>query len=305
MNSFSQTRFAPTPSGYLHLGNVCNLLLIHCYKKQLNLKVKLRVDDIDRSRFRVEYLEDIFRVSEFLGVRYDSGPSDVNDFEQNYSQKKKIEKYRSFLKLLEPHTFMCECTRKTLKDMGSIYPGYCRDKIITHDHNLKTRLFVPSREVELGSFDNLSIAGKLDTLIGDFILWNSLEDRPSYQLVSLVDDLEYNVDLIIRGDDLNLSTISQEVIRNVLLTNKALFSAHKNFSYIHHALITQDNRKISKSVSKNSSDSIIERFSTAEIYSYFWSWVSGEEKMVMSLSELESLFIDRNLTPPFESVKFK
>lgn len=305
MSSFFQTRFAPTPSGYLHLGNICNLLLIHCYKKQLNLNLRLRVDDIDRSRFRLEYLEDIFRVSEFLGVSFDSGPSDVNDFEQNYSQRKKIEKYRSYLELLKPHTFICECTRKRLKDTGSVYPGFCRNKVITHDNNLKTRLAVHSREVELGSFDNINIAGRLDALIGDFILWNSLEDRPSYQLVSLVEDLEDQVDLIIRGKDLSLSTISQEVIRNVLITNKGPSSKHKNISYIHHALITKDSQKISKSVSKNSPVPITERFSTEEVYSYFWSWVSGEKKMVKSLSELESLYIERNLTPSFESVKFK
>ena len=75
MNSSAptRTRFAPTPSGFLHLGNICNLLLIHCYRKMLNLHLSLRIDDIDRSRYRVEYLENIFKVSDFLGISYDAG----------------------------------------------------------------------------------------------------------------------------------------------------------------------------------------------------------------------------------------
>ena len=55
-----KTRFAPTPSGYLHLGNVYNALACQKWAKENNAKLVLRIDDIDQARFRIEYLEDIF-----------------------------------------------------------------------------------------------------------------------------------------------------------------------------------------------------------------------------------------------------
>ena len=62
------TRFAPTPSGFLHLGNLYNLLLVERLAKQLGADLILRVDDLDRSRYRRKYAKDIFRMMRWLGV---------------------------------------------------------------------------------------------------------------------------------------------------------------------------------------------------------------------------------------------
>ena len=95
-------------------------------------------------------------------------------------------------------------------------------------------------------------SGDCAELVGDFILWNSLEDRPSYQLVSFYHDVEDKVDFIIRGEDLCLSTISQEVIKKKVSHFGGFFSHQRQkVSYLHHSLIKKGGQKISKAVNKN------------------------------------------------------
>lgn len=297
MKKLTKTRFAPTPSGYLHIGNICNLLLIYCYSKLEDVNLHLRIDDIDRSRFRVKYLEDIFRIIDFLDIRFNSGPIGINDFEQNYSQHKKIEKYRDVLNQISGQTFLCECTRTTLKGHGEIYPGFCYGKKLINRGDLKIRLNCPNQDFIFlkNGVQKIFSAKKI---IGDFILWNYVEERPSYQLVSMVEDLEDGVNLIIRGEDLFNSTLSQELLKNLLLSK----NSQENFSYIHHGLLKIDGEKISKSVQKNSARSISDLFSKKEIYSQFWYWWSGERAVIKEIKELEQLFLKNYKTPSYESV---
>ncbi|MCY4495585.1 MAG: glutamate--tRNA ligase family protein, partial [Acidimicrobiaceae bacterium] len=74
------TRIAPTPSGFLHLGNVYNFILTWWWARSQNGKLILRIDDADTSRLRVEYVEDIFVTLEWLGMDIDQGPSGVEQF---------------------------------------------------------------------------------------------------------------------------------------------------------------------------------------------------------------------------------
>ena len=298
--SLTKTRFAPTPSGFLHLGNVCNLLLTHCYSKALKLHFQLRIDDIDRSRFRVIYLEDVFRVCEYLGISFDSGPSDIVSFKKTFSQAHQLEKYRSFIDKLKGHSFLCECSRKDLQGAGLTYPGYCRKKNLTKGSHLKTRLNVSAQ----GPFCITSPDDKksfiLSDTVGDFILWNHLEDRPSYQLVSFVEDFEQKIDLIIRGDDLLNSTLSQEVIKRLIFPG----ADHSSITYHHHRLIKENNQKLSKSVRKNSGGSLIQDHLKSHLYSYFWNWLFGEDKVIHSINELGLLFEEKVEALPLERVSY-
>lgn len=71
---FAQTRIAPTPSGYLHLGNAYSFLLTKALAKKHGAKILLRIDDLDRDRYRPEYVEDIFATLDFLEIKIDQGP---------------------------------------------------------------------------------------------------------------------------------------------------------------------------------------------------------------------------------------
>jgi glutamyl-tRNA synthetase len=80
MHSFSKTRIAPTPSGFLHAGNAFNFLQTAALAKQSGARVLLRIDDMDRDRYRPAYVNDIFETLDFLGIHWQEGPKQINDF---------------------------------------------------------------------------------------------------------------------------------------------------------------------------------------------------------------------------------
>ena len=79
------SRIAPTPSGFLHLGNALNFIFTWLVVRKNQGKLHLRIDDIDALRFRPEYLQDIFYALEWLGLDWDSGPSGPEDFLSHHS----------------------------------------------------------------------------------------------------------------------------------------------------------------------------------------------------------------------------
>ena len=92
-----RTRFAPTPSGYLHWGNALSFVITWLMARQHAGTVRLRIDDLDQSRVRPDFIEDIFRSLEWLGLDYDRGPSGPDDFARNESQVHRIDLYRELL----------------------------------------------------------------------------------------------------------------------------------------------------------------------------------------------------------------
>ncbi len=84
---------APTPSGFLHLGNAVNFLMTWAIVRSRNGKLHLRVDDMDGIRFRQDVLEDVFYSLEWLGVDWDTGPSGPEEFYHTFSLQKKKRDY--------------------------------------------------------------------------------------------------------------------------------------------------------------------------------------------------------------------
>ncbi|MCO4795606.1 MAG: hypothetical protein KC493_17945 [Bacteriovoracaceae bacterium] len=221
------SRYAPTPSGFLHIGNAFNFLLIQKITKLNNGTVKLRIDDLDSLRTRDEYLIDIFESLEWLDLDYQDGPSGLDDFKNNYSQANKKDSYKQSLNKLSK-LFVCECSRSMIKKLSAegIYSGTCRDKklkFIPRENNIR---------VEYNSKNNMK----------DFVVWRK-DDIPSYQLASLVDDLSLEVNYIIRGVDLIDSTKAQLHLANMI---DPTFLTETRF--LHHPLLSSpDGSKLSKS----------------------------------------------------------
>ena len=244
MTTKNKTRFAPTPSGYLHLGNIYNLILTYLIAKKERAEFGLRIDDIDRARFRECYLDDIFETNDFLGVKYDYGHQGPKTFIKTTLKAYSMSVTGKYLLTIKDY-FFCDCTRKSLASFDQVtYPGVCREKGLTIDssENMKRRVRIDDNisfgYTANGTTQNINLSQK----IGDFILWNYLEDRPSYQLVSWVHDMEDDISLIIRGVDLLESTFSQEYLRYVTGTDK------NHINYIHHPLILDGKKKLSKKV---------------------------------------------------------
>ncbi|MEQ8535610.1 MAG: glutamate--tRNA ligase family protein, partial [Imperialibacter sp.] len=95
------TRFAPTPSGFLHIGNIYSFLITWLLARKNNGQILLRIDDLDQERVRPEYVENIFRTLEWFGLDWDLGPSSVEQFEKEYSQLRRMEWYEAALQKLE------------------------------------------------------------------------------------------------------------------------------------------------------------------------------------------------------------
>ena len=128
-----KTRIAPTPSGLLHEGNGASFLLTYALARAYEGQILLRIDDLDAERMRIEYLDDIFRTLDWLGIEWDEGPTSVADFQQNWSQHHRLDLYQNALEELkntEGVVYACNCSRKQINaaSLNGLYPQTCRFK---------------------------------------------------------------------------------------------------------------------------------------------------------------------------------
>ena len=125
------SRIAPTPSGFLHAGNVYNFLLTYLFTRAFDGKLYLRIDDYDLPRYRRQYVENIFLVLEVLGIDFDGGPGGVGEFETKFSSKFRLGAYQNALKKLEQKgvCYACECSHSMKNSFkNGIYTRVCADK---------------------------------------------------------------------------------------------------------------------------------------------------------------------------------
>ncbi len=226
-------RIAPTPSGFLHVGNGINFVLTYLYAKKYNGILHLRIDDYDIQRVRLKYIDNIFQSLEFLGISWDKGVKNTSDYLANFSFEKRKDVYHEYLKTLKNKAYPCECSRKQVN--SPIYPRTCKEKNLKFKPN--THCLRISVENDFNAFEK-----NLSKEVGDFIIWRK-DNLPSYNFASLIDDHLLKTDFIIRGADLLLPTISQLYLAKLLN-----FDTFLNAKFVHHELITdQNHKKLSKS----------------------------------------------------------
>lgn len=226
-----RTRIAPTPSGYLHIGNVVNALMVWAHARAVGGHVALRIDDLDPQMSQVEYLEDIFRTIDWLGIDLDAGPSSVLEVEQAWSQQYRRAAYDAVLQTLvdQGALFACGCTRREIALVGSggVYPGTCRDRRIPLD----------ATDVSLRLLDD-SVA------LLPFPVVRLKNGLPAYHIASLVDDVSMDITWILRGADLEPSSLVQRQIA-CRVPGLAQFA---DVDIVHHRLICDERgEKLSKS----------------------------------------------------------
>lgn len=256
---FTKTRIAPTPSGYLHLGNALSFALTASLAKQSNAKILLRIDDLDRDRVNPLYIQDIFDTLSFLEIPYDEGPHDMQEYETAWSQIHRMDIYQTALQQLKQSraVYACQCSRTQMQNCT------CRDKHIPLDTpNISWRLRTDERELSIKTLHEGIIKTTLSVEMKDFVV-KKKDGYPAYQLTSLVDDLHYNIDFIVRGEDLWPSTIAQHYLADILQQ-----SGFQNITFLHHPLIMEsDDKKLSKSAGATSIKFLRERGKTVtEVY---------------------------------------
>ncbi len=245
-----RTRIAPTPSGWLHQGNGASFVLTWVLARAAGGKVLLRIDDLDRARFRMEYLDDIFYTLDWLGLDYDEGPKDAQDFLARFSQVHRLDLYHHALAELRAQglCYACDCSRSRIRaaSPNGIYPGFCRDKKLDFEAaEVAWRVRLPAqavatfREWGRADFRTIELAGS----VGDFAV-RQKDGMPAYQVASLCDDLHWGINFVVRGADLLPSTAAQVWLAQQLSDKQSFAQA----CFLHHALLTDNaGEKLSKS----------------------------------------------------------
>lgn len=219
------TRYAPTPSGFLHLGNAVNFVLTAMMAEQMRGKIALRIDDADTARVRSEYVDDIFEVLAWLDLPWHIGPNDPKDLPawSQSSRRARYEAARDQL-LRAGVAYACECSRRDWFGYeGESCPGQCQERGMR---------FRPGRtSLRLDQAERRSV-----------VLWRA-DDTPAYHLASVVDDDAWAVDFVLRGEDLREATLIQQELSRLVPGS----TFHQALVLHHPLLLDASGAKLSKS----------------------------------------------------------
>ena len=234
------TRFAPSPTGTLHIGGVRTALFNYVYAKQNEGLFLVRIEDTDKERSKQEYEKNILDSLASIGLSPDEKP--INQSERNdvYVDAAK--------KIFESgNAYWCDCSKEELEEMRKqqekdgkkpMYDGRSRNKGLKQSENTVLRLATPE-DGEI--IVNDLIRGKVvfqNSELDDLILLRS-DGTPTYHLCNVVDDFEQNVTTVIRGEDHLSNTPRQIHIQNAL--------GYPALEYAHLPLVLgPDKRRLSK-----------------------------------------------------------
>jgi len=255
-----RTRFAPSPTGYLHIGSARTCLFNYLFAKKNEGVFLLRIEDTDIERSSREYEEDILESLKWLGIEWDEEP---------YRQSERLNIYAEYLKklLVGDKAYYCFCSEEELETQRQYqlsigeaprYSGKCANlskeeaqRSLSQGKKAVVRFRVPTKKVE---FNDL-IRGKLEfdvSLMGDIVIarpappLTSYTDKPSkalmlplYNFACLVDDFEMKITHVIRGEEHISNTPKQILLQEAL-----------NFPSLHYAhlpmILAPDRTKLSK-----------------------------------------------------------
>ena len=241
------TRFAPSPSGRLHLGHAYSAAIGHARARETGGKFRLRIEDLDQTRCREEFAGGIYEDLRWLGLDWD---------EPVLIQSQRTAEYQAALDELRARglAYACFCTRADIAqsltaphgDAATSYPGTCRglpddpERRTTTPHSWRLDSAKALELADLPSWteaDGRSFTAQASD-IGDAIL--ARKDAPaSYHLSCVVDDAASDVTMVVRGADLRASTPIQRLLQSLL--------GFPEPTYLHHALIThEDGRRLAK-----------------------------------------------------------
>jgi glutamyl-tRNA synthetase len=203
-------RFAPSPTGDLHLGNLRTALLAWLAARSTGSAFLMRIDDLDRERSRPEFETTQLRDLAELGIDWE--PDVIR-------QSERFDRYNEVIGQLADAglTYECFCTRREIREAASAphgdlpdgaYPGTCRsltsaDRAVRLEEGRPPALRLRTEGEEIAFVDRVHgpIAGRVD----DFVLRRN-DGGPAYNLAVVIDDTDQRIEQVVRGDDLLSST---------------------------------------------------------------------------------------------------
>jgi glutamyl-tRNA synthetase len=246
-------RYAPSPTGLLHLGNARTALLAYAQVRKEGGAFIMRVEDLDRQRSRKDFIEANLKELRWLGLDWAEGP-DVGGEYGPYVQSERFEHYQEALLTLEAggHLFPCHLSRKDLHEVASAPHGRVspygdvqrrrnasvREKKQAEGKTPSLRFRVKPGRLELydGVLGSVTLDPEGDT--GDFVVRRA-DGEWAYQLAVVVDDSAMKITHVLRGDDLLPSTGAQ------LLLYEALDKTPPAFAHV-PLLLDTDGRRMAK-----------------------------------------------------------
>jgi len=235
-----RTRFAPSPTGYLHIGGARTALFSWLYAKKTGGEFILRIEDTDRERSTQEAVDAILEGMSWLGLDHDEGP---------IYQTHRYDRYKEVIKSLldQGDAYYCNCSRERLDKMREEqmankqkpkYDACCRDKGLTEAEDTVVRFKNPLQgAVEITDH----VRGKVvisNQELDDLIIERS-DGNPTYNLTVVVDDWDMNISHVIRGDD-HLNNTPRQI--NIL---KALGANIPEYAHV-PMINGTDGKKLSK-----------------------------------------------------------
>lgn len=214
-------RFAPSPSGPLHLGNLRSALLAWLFARSAGSKFLVRVEDLDPARSRPEHEAGQLADLAAIGIDWDGAV---------VRQSERTVLYREALRRLEAtgRVYPCWCTRSEIRAAAGAphgplpegaYPGTCR-RLSDSERSWRERAAgrPPSLRLDAAGetlgFDD-RVHGAVEGAVDDFVLWR-WDDTPAYNLAVVVDDADQQIGEIVRGDDLIDTTARQILLQRLL-----------------------------------------------------------------------------------------
>lgn len=267
-------RFAPSPSGRIHLGNILCCLLAWLSARQKGGRVILRIEDLDTARCPRRYGEQMCRDIQWLGLDWDEGPV-IGGPSGPYEQSRRTALYQAALERLEAQglVYPCFCTRAELhaasaphrEDGQVVYPGTCRgltaeqaaERARRTGRAPALRLRVPEEEITFIDGHMGEYGEWLPEDCGDFLLRRS-DGMFAYQLAVVVDDAAMGVTEVVRGADLLASTPRQLLLYRLLGLEAPAF-------YHFPLLLGSDGQRLSKRNADAGLDALGERYTASEI----------------------------------------
>lgn len=238
-------RLAPTPSGYLHKGNLFSFWLTKELAQHYEMPVFLRIDDLDEERCKEEYFHFLFESLAFFGIQWDEGPNSVEEHKIKWSQKYRMPLYKHYLRKLEDQgkVYSCLCSRRMLKESGVLSGcvSDCKSQETNEDLNTVSRFQTSNQSHSVPTFDGSSNEIVKSASVHDFVV-SRRDGIPAYQIASLADDVFFGITHIVRGEDLLASTWAQMDLAKALGEDHFL-----NTHFFHHSLQMLEGEKISKS----------------------------------------------------------
>jgi glutamyl/glutaminyl-tRNA synthetase len=224
-------RLAPSPTGLLHLGHARTFWVAQQRARANRGTLILRNEDIDSTRFKLEFVAQMIEDLRWFGFEWQEGPDCGGAFGP-YSQSERRPFYTAALDKLRAGGFIypCTCSRKDIRDAARaphseddevIYPGTCRNKSLSTlspqpSTRFNWRFRVPDGETVSFTDGKCGpqqfVAGKD---FGDFVVWRH-DDVPAYQLACAVDDAAMGITEVVRGADLLVSTARQILLYRAL-----------------------------------------------------------------------------------------